>query len=267
VRTLIPALIVIALIAAPVAAQTPSRTNDQMVKQQFEQVQKGLNRFIDGMDSKIKTAILKGDQGEIDVKVVLNTLKDTLSAAKDRFSPGSTNAVTETTEFLKKAKAFDKGLALRPGLSGADMKWADLVPELAKLAGGYGIDFAAEPATWVAGRTNDEELKSAVELTKKGAESLAKDVDNILKKQKPVDAAARSSASALIGGLATSAKSLQDALNAKIDTVSAVTRVMDARAKVASFMDGTAAAAGAKASWGQVDASAGKIAKAYAVGK
>jgi hypothetical protein len=267
VKKLIPALIVLALAVTPavIFAAGPSRVPDEMLKQQFEQVQKGLNRFLDGMDSKIKTAILKSDQGEIDVKVVINDLKDSLSKAKDRFSPGSANAITETTMFLKNAKKFDKGLAQRPGLSGADMKWADLVPELGKLAAAYGIDFAAEPETWAASRTNDKELEMAVQSTRKGAEQLNKDVAGLLKKDKTVDAAVKTGASTKISGLATAAKSLEDALKSKMDSATAVTRVLAARADVASFMDSTAAVAAAKASWGRTDASIAAIAKAYGV--
>jgi len=265
VKILIPALVVVALMAAPAAAQTPSRMGDQALKQQFEQVKKGLDRFIDGMDSKMKTAILRGEQGEIDVKVVLNTLKDSMNAAKDRFSPGSANAVTETVAFLKNANKFDKGLALRPGMSGADMKWADLVPELGKLAAAYGIDWNAAPDAWAASRTSDKEIETTAQLTKKGAESLNKEVANLLKKDKTVDAATKAAATSTIAGLATAAKSLEDALKAKIDSVTAVTRVLEARAKVASFMDSTAAAAAAKASWGRTSGSIDAIAKAYGV--
>ncbi|MCX6550184.1 MAG: hypothetical protein NTY02_04100 [Acidobacteria bacterium] len=270
-KKLIPVLIVVALIGMPVTAlaqgPTPSRMPDQMLKQQFEQVKKGLDRFIDGMDSKIKTAILKGEQGEVDIKVVLNDLKESMNKAKDRFSPGSANAVTETVAFLKNAKKFDKGLAMRPGLSGADMKWADLVPELTKLAGAYGIDFAVEPDSWVSRRTGDKELEMAVQSTRKGAEQLNKDVANLLKKDKTVDAAVKAEAGTKISGLATAAKSLEDALKSKIDSVNAVTRVLDARTAVASFMDGTAAVAAAKPAWGRTDASVEAIAKAYGVGK
>jgi hypothetical protein len=266
-KKLIPALIVIALAVTPAAALAagPSRMPDQMLKQQFEQVKKGLDRFIDGMDSKMKTAILKSDTGEIDVKVVLNDLKESMNKAKDRFSPGSANAITETTTFLKNAKKFDKGLALRPGLSGADMKWADLVPELGKLAGAYGVDFAAAPETWALSRTNDKELEMAVQSTRKGAEELSKEVANLLKKDKTVDAATRTSAANATAGMATAAKGLEDALKSKIDSVSAVTRVLDARTAAAAFMDGTPAVAAAKPSWGRVSASVDTIAKAYGV--
>jgi hypothetical protein len=266
VKKLIPALIVIALAAAPVlAAAAPTRMADEALKQQFEQVKKGLDRFVDGMDSKIKTAILKSDQGEIDVKVVLNSLKDSLNQARDRFSPGSANAITETVVFLKNAKKFDKGLALRPGLSGADMKWADLSPEIGKLAAAYGIDWAADPATWTSSRTNDKELEMAVQSTRKGAEELNKEVANLLKKDKTVDAATKSAAATKIAGLATAAKSLEDALKSKMDSVTAVTRVLAARTDVAAFMDSTAAAAAAKASWGRTNGSVDVIAKAYGV--
>ena len=228
-------------------------------------MKKGLDRFIDGMNPQMRTAVLKGDQGEIDVKVVLNDLKESMNKAKDRFSPGSANAVTETVVFLKNAKKFDKGLAMRPGLSGADMKWADLVPELGKLAAAYGIDFAAEPDGWAASRTNDKELELAVQTTRKGAEQLNKDVANLLKKDKTVDAAAKAAAATKIAGLATAAKGLEDALKSKIDSASAVTRVLAAKADVASFMDSTAAVAAAKAAWGRTDASIATIAKAYGV--
>lgn len=266
-KRLIPALVVIALIALPasVLAAGPSRMPDQVLKQQFEQVKKGLDRFIDGMNPQMRTAVLKGEQGEIDVKVVLNTLKDSMNQAKDRFSPGSANAITETVTFLKNAKKFDKGLALRPGLSGADMKWADLTPELGKLAGAYGIDFATESDAWTASRTNDKELESAVQLTRKGAEQLNKDVANLLKKDKTVDAATKTAAATKISGLATAAKSLEDALKSKIDSVNAVTRVLEARTDVASFMDSTAAVAAAKPSWGRTNGSVDTIAKAYGV--
>jgi hypothetical protein len=267
VKRLITALIVLALAtpAALAAGQTPSRMPDQMLKQQFEQVKKGLDRFVDGMNPQMRTAVLKGDQGEVDVKVVLNTLKDSMNQAKDRFSPGSASAVTETVAFLKNAKAFDKGLAKRPGLSGADAKWADLTPEITKLATAYGIDWTAEPETWAVSRTNDKELESAIQLTRKGAEQLNKDVANLLKKDKTVDAATKSAAATKISGLATAAKGLEDAVKSKIDSVNAVTRVLAARTDVASFMDSTAAVAAAKASWGRTDASIATIAKAYGV--
>lgn len=265
-KAIVSVVFAVVLLAAPGAglAADPVRVTDKAVEQQFQQVEKGLNRFIDGMDPKIRTAILKGEQGEIDVKVVLNDLKDSLKQAKDRFSPGSANAVTEAVGFLKKAKSFDKGLALRPGLSGADMKWADLVPDLAKLASAYGIDWKAEPEGWVSSRTNDKELQAAVQAARKGADVLAKELDNLLKKDK-ANAAARASAATVTKDLAGAAKGLEDALKSKADSTAAVTRLLSARTGVSSFMDATAAAAAVKPSWVRTSGSIDAIAKAYGV--
>jgi len=265
ISTTILAAALMCAVALPAAAQTFPRMNDEAVKKQMEQVQRGLDRFIDGMKPEIRNAVLKSEQSEINVKNALDELKDSASKMKDRFNPPAASAGMEVATFLRNAKRFDTGLALRPGLSGADTKWADVVPEISKLAAAYHCDWAASPETWTPTRTSDGEVETAAKTLKKSAEDVVKQLGDAMKKDKTMDAAARTKANEQAAALAAAAKGLEDVLKSKGDPSAALVRVKTAGIDLRATIEGYGGSPKAKASWQSASSALEKLLRAYDV--
>jgi len=265
IKTTILAVALMCAVALPAAAQTVSRMGDEAVKNQMEQIQHGLDRFINGMDPQIRQAVLKSEQSEVNVKNVLDELKDSASKMKDRFNPPTASAGMEVATFLKNAKRFDTGLAQRPGLSGADAKWADLVPEISKLATAYHCDWTASPETWTPARTSDGEIRTAAQTLKKSAGDVVKQFGDAMKKDKTMDAAARTKANEQAVALATAAKGLEDVLKSKGDPSAALGRVKTAGTDLRATIEGYGGAPTAKASWQSASGALEKLLRAYDV--
>lgn len=253
------------LAAQPIWAQSQVRLTDKQIEQLLEESQRALNRFVDGMNPQMRTAVLTSETSQINVKQVLDDFRDAAKKMRDGYNPPRNSANTEVATFLRHARAFDQGIALRPGMSGADAKWSDFVPVARRLAGAYHISWDSDPSTWVASRVSDDELKKAVETTRKQADSLRKDVEKVVKRDASLDAAGKKEANGRMMGLVTASKELEDLLKRKADPTAAVMRLLTAASDVEGFLSSYSGGVEFMPRWSGIDGAVGTIARAYGV--
>jgi len=246
-------------------AQSQARLTDKQIEQLLEESQRALNRFVDGMNPQMRTAVLTSETSQINVKQVLDDFKDAAKKMRDGYNPPRNSANTEVATFLRHARAFDQGIALRPGMSGADAKWSDFVPVARRLAGAYHISWDSDPSTWVASRVSDDELKKAIETARKESDSLRKDLDKIVKKDASLDAAGKKAANDRAMALATATKDLQDLFKRGADPTAAAMRVVAAASEMKRFLGNYSGGVQLMSRWNAVDGAVGTIARAYGV--
>jgi hypothetical protein len=224
----IPVLAVIVpllvLVAAQAIAQTPARLSDKQVKQLIVDAREAAGRFVDKMDPQMRTAVLKGEGYTIDVKASLNEMEDLGKQAERAFNPPS-NAGTEVMAYLKKLVAFDRGLAQRRGMSGADKYWEDAKPAFGRLAAAYRIDWNSDSNTWSPRRVSDAEVKAAADDIKKLSGTLGKAIDNALKSDKGITKAAREGMVAQVKGIETAANDFGTQFKNGRDAAPALARI------------------------------------------
>jgi hypothetical protein len=258
--------VALVLCCAPVLAQAQARVPDAEVKVLLDQVDKGFNRFVDGMKPEIRTAVLKSASGEIHIKAVLEQMKTAIERAKAQYKgPGGGAAGVAT--LLKDAKKFDAGIALRPGLSGDDAKWSDVTPVFGKLAQAYRIDWSADPAAWTAFRTSDDELKNSGAALKKTSETFAKAFKNAVNRDKALDKAAKQNITGQLTAFTTATKGVEELLKSGSDASAATTRALQAAADLETLMNNFSGKATVAPAWTSVNATLNNVAKAYGLGK
>jgi hypothetical protein len=257
--------LVMSVVARPAFAQSQTRLTDKQVEKMLEESQQALNRFIDGMNPQMRTAVLTSETSQINVKLVLDDFKDAAKKMRDRYNPPNYSANTEVVTFLRQAKAFDRGIALRPGMSGADAKWSDVVPVARRLADAYQINWDTDPSYWVAGRVSDGELKKAIETARKQSDSLRKDVEKVVKKDTSLDAAGKKAANDRMMTLATATKDLEELTKRSADPTAAATRVVTAAAGVKGFLGSYSGGVEFMSRWNAIDGAIDTVARAYGV--
>ncbi len=245
-----------------VQAQAPARVPDAEVKVLVEQVERGINRFVDGMNPQMRTAVLKSETSEIRVKEVLDDLKTAAKAAREAYA-GPGGGASQVTAFLAMAKKFDAGLALRPGMSGADARWSDLVPTLGKLAEAYRVDWAGDPASWTGRRTSDAELKNSGAALKKTSEEFAKKFNDAVKKDKALDKAAKQNIAGQLAAFTAATKGVEELLKSGSDASMATTRALKAAADLETLMNNFSGKAAVSPAWAAVNATLNNVARAY----
>ena len=81
-----PLLLTLAFSPGRAQAQSASRLSDKQVEETMKQLGDGLDRFVDKMNPQIRTAVIKNERGETDVKACLDDLRKSRDAMS-RFNP------------------------------------------------------------------------------------------------------------------------------------------------------------------------------------
>ena len=159
------------LFAAVLAAQSGDRLLDRDVKQIIEDVDRARDRFEDQLDGKIKSAVLRGPGGELNVERYLDDLQNNVKNLKDRFTPdyaASKEAETVLRQGTEIHAYFSKSQA---GQFQGRSEWETLAGALGRLAGAYRSSFPLLPDAPVR-RINDGEVA-------KTADDLARNADEL----------------------------------------------------------------------------------------
>jgi hypothetical protein len=252
------------LVPAPALAQAPARLSDAQVEATLKEVDEGLGRFVDKMNPQVRSAIIRSERGEVDIKAFLKDLRKAGDAARSRFDPPRYAADSEVLAFLTQARRLDDGIGRRPGMSGADPMWELVKPGLARLGAAYGVDWTTDAAGWKATRTSDAELKAALRSVEKNADGVRKELDKALKKDKSLDAAARAKAMAPAVTLSTEAKQAASAFSGGDDISPLIGRLLGSAGQVEALI---AARKPATTAWPALSGDLDTVARAYGVGR
>ena len=190
------------------SGQAPSgeRLNDKDVKQLLERVDDTRDRFEDQLDGKLKSSILRGPRGEVNVSQFLDDLQDNVDKLKDRFT-SSYAASAEVTTVLRMGTDIHRYMSTQPPNFDGASEWNRMSASLGELAAAYGTTFPL-PEGEQARRLNDGEVKKTAEGIAKNADIYKKELDASLKKDMTVDKATREAAVKDAAGLKDEAKAV-----------------------------------------------------------
>jgi hypothetical protein len=246
-RVVAPVVVVaLAMGAGAAPAQPAVRPTDKQVKQLILDSREAFDRFADKMNPQMRMAVIKSPASEVDVKALLQDVEDMSKDAEQRYRPPAYTAGTEVAAYLKQVKVLDAGLAVRPGLSGADKYWDAARPVFGRLAAAYGIDWNGDPTTWSGRRISDGELKNAATDIKRLAGPFASAIDRAPGATAALDARVRASLVNDATGLAALADEVSKELQAGRDAGPAFGRLSDAMDTIAAAVPASALAGPAR---------------------
>jgi hypothetical protein len=149
-------------LAALAHAQAPfDRGSDKVIEELFKSIDDKNSEFAESLDRDFRNSVVRGAQGETDVKAYLDDLDEAVKAAADRFG-GEYSASTEVKTLLTRAAPAHTYVRAHPELSGAS-EWDQLAGDLNRLAQAYGATFPLASPDAPVRRIGDGELRTSLE--------------------------------------------------------------------------------------------------------
>src|SRR4030095_2570946 len=229
------------LIAMPAVAA--DRPPDKDVKALIERIDNERDRFEDQLDEKIKSSILRGAGGEVDVAHFLDDLQENLHRLKDRFNSDYA-ASAEGTTLLCQCTDIQRCMSQQPPTLDGASEWNRLASSLGELAKVYATAFPIHEGQQ-ARRFNDGEVKKVASELAKSADQFKKDLELALKTDTTIDQPAKDAAVREVNGLKEDAEKLASTVD-------------DGRPA-----SGGAQAAGRQTGWGWAETGLQKVALAF----
>ena len=148
-------------LAALAHAQAPfDRGSDEVIEELFKSIDDKTEAFRESLDRDFRNSVVRGAQGETDVKAYLDDLEESVKAAADRFG-SEYSASAEVNTLLARAAQAHTYVRAHPELSGAS-EWDQLAGDLHRLAQSYGASFPLAANANVR-RVGDSELRTSLE--------------------------------------------------------------------------------------------------------
>ena len=200
------AVLLSALAWAP-SVHAADRLTDKDSKSLVERLDDERSKFKDALDSSVKHNVLKGPNGDVDVDRYLDDFKDGINRLKDRMK-SDYSASTEAAAVLRQGSEIENFFRRQsPGTKG-ESEWNKFATDLSTLANAYGTTFPVPEGAPVR-RLTDKEIEDTASSIADGAGRLKSALDEDLKHDTSVDAAARSSAVSSADELSKNAKALK----------------------------------------------------------
>lgn len=147
----------VAMVATAAVTQTQFvRPSDTDVKNLIGQVGQSRDRFQDALDSKLKSSILRGASGEVNVDKFLDDLKRNADQMRDRYNSDYA-ASTEVLTLLRQGTDIHTFMSGQAGAFKGKSEWEAFASVLGTLATAYGTSFPL-PQGASARRMNDKEV-------------------------------------------------------------------------------------------------------------
>ena len=211
----------VVLSGAVARAQTGQRLTDKEVKALLEAVDHSRDRFEDQLDGKLKSQVLRGPSGEVDVARFLDDLQENTGRLKDRFTDDYA-ASAEVAAVLRQGGAIAAFMKQHPGIKGSS-EWDRMATELGRLAGAYGATFPLEGDAPVR-RVNDREAAKA-------ASEIAEHADrfkNAVNREQTLAKPAKDSIKGQADAVKTAANALKSRLNGSKPSTSEARQLFEA---------------------------------------
>lgn len=147
------------------------RSTDNQVKKLIKTITEGERQFVKTMDGKFKDSILRGANGEVDVKKYLQDFDQALKSLGNRFDD-KYSASAEVGDVLTRASAMHSYVREHPQMKGAS-EWDQVAANLSRLATDYGVTFPLAAGAAVR-RIGDRELLESIDAAGKLPGSIRK---------------------------------------------------------------------------------------------
>lgn len=252
------ALTLLLLGPATAGAQMERLTDDQ-IKRLLEDIDRGTDRFISAIDDRMRHAIIRGPQGDVDVNRYLNDFTKQIDKAEDRFKP-EYSAGAEVLALLRQASDIDRsmqGQTGRPPKSASE--WEALSVNLRRLAENYGLSWPVDSSATGGSRVNDRALRQ----TANDLERHAKSFGSALKKDKALDKPIREAAAKDAEPLSKAAKTLANRIGDKKPATAEAREVMSRASRFADFTRDQPLGPESRRTWSLVERSVDIIARAF----
>ncbi len=264
--TTAPMLIVTGLLAIGVApGAAADRLADKDVKTLMVQVDENRDRFEDQLDGKLKSSILRGPRGEVNVGEYLDDLQANVDKMKDRFTP-QYSASAEVTAVLRQGSDIQRYMSTQPPDFDGASEWNRLSASLGQLAAVYGAPWPLTESAAVS-RMNDGELKKIADELSKSADIFKKELDSSLKMDKTIDSATREAAVQEADGLKKDAKKLGSLVGDGRPASGEAQALLQRAAGVQRAISGRAISPAAQSAWGDFQSGLDKVAQAFGMSK
>ena len=260
-RRLIWAGCAVAAILATMPVLFADRLTDRDVKALLERIDEERDRFEDQLDGKVKSSVLRGAKGEVNVARFLDDLQENVDKMKERFKPDYA-ASAEVTTVLRQASDIQRFMSSQPANFDGASEWNRLNTSLTELAAAYQVTLPL-PEGQLARRLNDCEVKLVAEDLEKTADRFKKDLDTTLKADTSIDAATRQSQLDEVEGLKRDAKALASVVGDNRPASGEAKAVIDRTAKIRAMSAGRTLPAAAQTSWQSVEGGLDKVAQAF----
>lgn len=209
------------IVAVPVVAQVPDRLTDKDVTALIDTVDEARDRFEDQLDGKVKDAVLRGPNGEVNVSRFLDDFQENLDRLKNRFKPDYA-ASSEAAAVLRQGSAISRFMNTQPASLKGTSEWDRLAANLTRLAGVYGATFPLTSES--VRRISDGEAAAAAEEVEKQADQFK----NAVNREKALAGPAKNSLKEAADVLKESAKTLRSRLNDSKPSTAEARQVFDA---------------------------------------
>lgn len=241
------------------ASQVSDRLTDAAVKQLIEDVNQARDRFEDQLDGKLKSSILRGPRGEVNVGAYLDDLQENVGRLKDRFK-SDYSASKEAETVLRQGTDINTFIKAQPKEMKGGSEWDRMASDLGRLASAYGTTFPLPPEAAVR-RMNDEEVAKTADDVAKTAGRLKDQVDRDAALAQPARDALKTDLNKLID-LAKDVKSrTSDSRPATAETRD----LMIMAGKVGGFVQQNALAPATTAAWDAVRTPLTKLQQAFGI--
>jgi hypothetical protein len=245
-------------ICVPALAQ--DRLTDRDVKALVSRIEDARDKFDNALDGDLKNKVLRGPNGEVDVKNFLNDFQKNIDRLEERLKPEYA-ASAEVGTLLKQGNSIDTFFRQhKPGTKG-ESEWNRLAADLKTLATAYGATFPL-PESAMVRRMGDGEVAATAEQLSKSASQLKKSLDADLKKNPAVDKATRDEILQEADDWSKEAKALRSRVKDGKPSSGELQQVLSRASRLQSFIKNNQVPAAASA-WTGLDGQVQALAAAY----
>jgi hypothetical protein len=238
-------------------AQTAQRPSDKDVREIFEAVHQGRDRFEDQLDGKLKRSVVRGPRGEVNVEEYLDDLQDNVNKLRERFKPNY-SASAEATTVLRQASDIHRFIKSQPAELKGGSEWDRLVADLTRLAQAYNTTFPLPP-DGSARRINDDEASQAAAAVAKQANELKNEIN----KEKGMPKPERDAIRKVLAVVKKDADTVKSRAADGKPAAAEARQLFDSASRVSSALGGKTLAPAASAAYGHLRSSLTTLQQAY----
>lgn len=179
--TIVALAVALALASAgtTVAAQQPTRSSDQQMKDLLSRIDQRKDTFRSSLNRAIDRNPINGSRAEEEINQAVKDFEEAANRLRDRVNDNQ-SGIADVEGVLSRARLID-GFMMRNQLDpAAERDWQDLRRDLDELARIYGAAGNWASSGNVAARVNDKEVGQLLKRIDKGADNFRKSLDKAL---------------------------------------------------------------------------------------